>query len=149
MRPIAVVPVDVLADVGPRFAHAGVGPQVHPLVFDRAPDPLDEHVIPPGAAAVHGELGARVLDRIDKVLGGELAALVGVDMTFPKAHWTQIYSTNPLERLNAEIKRRTNVVGIFPNDASITRLVGAMMLEQNDEWALNRRYMQQYFPIQV
>ena len=63
-------------------------------------------------------------------------------MTFPRAHWTQIYSTNPLERLNAEIKRRTNVVGIFPNDASITRLVGAMMMEQNDEWSLNRRYMQ-------
>jgi len=63
-------------------------------------------------------------------------------MTFPRAHWPQIYSTNPLERLNAEIKRRTNVVGIFPNDAAITRLVGAMMLEQNDEWALNRRYMQ-------
>ena len=55
---------------------------------------------------------------------------------------TQIYSTNPLERLNAEIKRRTNVMGIFPNDASITRLVGAMMLEQNDEWSLNRRYME-------
>jgi putative transposase len=70
-------------------------------------------------------------------------------MTFPRAHWTQIYSTNPLERLNAEIKRRTNVVGIFPNDASITRLVGAMMLEQNDEWSLNRRYMQQYFPIRA
>jgi len=63
-------------------------------------------------------------------------------MTFPRAHWTQIYSTNPLERLNAEIKRRTRVVGIFPNDASITRLVGAMMLEQNDESSLNRRYMQ-------
>jgi putative transposase len=63
-------------------------------------------------------------------------------MTFPRAHWTQIYSTNPLERLNAEIKRRTNVVGIFPNDAAIVRLVGAMMLEQNDEWSLNRRYMQ-------
>lgn len=62
-------------------------------------------------------------------------------MTFPRAHWAQIYSTNPLERLNAEIKRRTNVVGIFPNDASITRLVGAMMLEQNDEWSLNRRYV--------
>ena len=51
-------------------------------------------------------------------------------MTFPRAHWTQIYSTNPLERLNAEIKRRTNVVGIFPDDASIVRLVGATMLEQ-------------------
>jgi putative transposase len=59
----------------------------------------------------------------------------------PRAHWTQIYSTNPRERLNAEIKRRTNVVGIFPNDASIVRLVGTMMLEQNDEWSLNRRYM--------
>jgi hypothetical protein len=47
-------------------------------------------------------------------------------MTFPRAHWAQIYSTNPLERLNAEIKRRTNVVGIFPNDAAIVRLVGAM-----------------------
>lgn len=63
-------------------------------------------------------------------------------MSFPRAHWPQIYSTNPLERLNAEIKRRTNVVGIFPNDAAIVRLVGAMMLEQNDEWSLNRRYMQ-------
>jgi len=63
-------------------------------------------------------------------------------MTFPWAHWAQIYSTNLLERLNAEIKRRTDVVGIFPNYASITRLVGAMMLEQNDEWSLNRRCMQ-------
>jgi putative transposase len=54
-------------------------------------------------------------------------------MTFPRAHWKQTYSTNPLERFNAEIKRRTNVVGIFPNDASITRPVGAMMLERNDE----------------
>ena len=63
-------------------------------------------------------------------------------MGFPKAHRTQIHSTNPLERLNAEIKRRTNVVGIFPNEAAIKRLVGAMLLEQNDEWQLNRRYMQ-------
>jgi putative transposase len=63
-------------------------------------------------------------------------------MEFPKAHRVQIASTNPLERLNAEIKRRTNVVGIFPNDASIVRLVGALLLEQNDEWQLQRRYMQ-------
>jgi putative transposase len=63
-------------------------------------------------------------------------------MGFPKAHRTQIHSTNPLERLNAEVKRRTNVIGIFPNDRAIIRLVGALMLEQNDEWSLQRRYMQ-------
>lgn len=62
-------------------------------------------------------------------------------MSFPKAHRVQIHSTNPLERLNAEIKRRTNVVGIFPNEPAITRLVGALLLEQNDEWQLQRRYL--------
>ncbi len=62
-------------------------------------------------------------------------------MAFPKNHWNQLHSTNPLERLNKEIKRRTNVIGIFPNDNAIIRLVGALMLEQNDEWAVTRRYM--------
>jgi putative transposase len=64
-------------------------------------------------------------------------------MDFPKAHRKQIASTNPLARVNAEIKRRTDVIGIFPNDAAIVRLVGALLLEQNDEWRLQRRrYMQ-------
>jgi putative transposase len=63
-------------------------------------------------------------------------------MGFPRVHRLQIHSTNPLERLNAEVKRRTNVVGIFPNERAIIRPVGAMMIEQNDEWSLQRRYMQ-------
>ena len=63
-------------------------------------------------------------------------------MTFPVQHRTKLHSTNPLERLNKEVKRRADVVGIFPNEASITRLIGAVLLEQNDEWLLQHRYMQ-------
>jgi putative transposase len=60
---------------------------------------------------------------------------------FPQAHWRQLWSTNPLERTNKEIKRRTDVVGVFPNPAALLRLAGAVLIEQHDEWAASdRRY---------
>jgi putative transposase len=64
-------------------------------------------------------------------------------MAFPLEHWTRIYSTNPLERLNKEVKRRTNVVGVFPDEAAVVRLIGALLLEQADEWEVDRRYFSQ------
>ena len=62
-------------------------------------------------------------------------------MTFPKAHRTKLHSTNTLERLNREVKRRADVVGIFPNEASVVRLIGAVLMEANDEWSLQHRYL--------
>ena len=62
-------------------------------------------------------------------------------MSFPREHWTQIAGTNPLERVNRKVKRRSDVIGICPNDDAIIRLAGALMLETSDDWAVARRYI--------
>ena len=60
---------------------------------------------------------------------------------FPVAHWKRIYTSNPIERLNKEIKRRTNCVGIFPNDDALTRLLGAILIQQDEDWIDSKAFM--------
>ena len=83
-------------------------------------------------------MGERWPKAADVLLAGEEDVLSY--MTFPPEHWTRIYSTNPLERLNREVKRRTNVVGIFPDSDAVLRLVGSVLIEIHEEWQTGRRY---------
>jgi transposase-like protein len=97
-----------------------------------------------GARQVWRQVADQLRPRWPKLaaLMDESEADVLAYMTFPAQHRTKLHSTNPLERLNKEVKRRADVVGIFPGEASITRLIGAVLLEANDEWQLQHRYMQ-------
>jgi len=95
------------------------------------------------ASKIWWQVADQLQPRLPKLaaLMDDVEADVIAFMAFPKTHWPKLHSTNPIERLNKEVKRRADVVGIFPNEASIRRLVGAVLLEQNEEWQLQHRYM--------
>jgi putative transposase len=100
----------------------------------------------PSAEEVWAQHG-RVVEQLQERLADAATLLVGAAddilafTAFPSEHWRQIWSNNPLERLHREIRRRTDVVGIFPNRAAVIRLVGAVLAEQHDDWLVARRYM--------
>ena len=124
----------------PKRAQPAVATMVRTIY--QQPSPEEVH-------AQHRRVVAQLQARFPKA--AELLAEAGPDILafagFPVAHWRQIWSNNPLERLNKEIRRRTDVVGIFPNRSAIRRLIGAVLAEQHDEWATSRRYLNLAGPV--
>jgi putative transposase len=118
----------------PKSAHGLVAPLVRSIFEQPDAD---------SAWAQHARVVEQLVGRFDAAadLLAESADEILAFTCFPKAHWRQLRSNNPLERLNKEIRRRTDVVGIFPNRAAVIRLVGAVLAEQHDEWQVARRYM--------
>ena len=118
----------------PKSAQSFVATMVRSIFAQPDADSVDEQ---------HARIVAQLEDRFPEAAalleeaGPEILAFTG----FPKEHWRQLWSNNSLERLNKEIRRRTDVVGIFPDRPSIVRLAGALLAEQHDEWAVARRYM--------
>jgi putative transposase len=118
----------------PKAVHGIVAPLVRSIFEQPDAD---------SAWAQHARVVEQLTGRFDPAaeLLAEAAHEILAFTAFPKAHWRQLRSNNPLERLNKEIRRRTDVVGIFPNRSAVIRLVGAVLAEQHDEWQVARRYM--------
>jgi transposase-like protein len=117
----------------PKSAQAMVAATVRPI-FQQSSRGEAQAQLRQVCAALRG----RFAEAVELLESAEEEILAFYD--FPPEHWRQVYSTNPLERLNKELKRRSAVVGIFPNRGAVLRLFGALLAEQNDEWLVARHY---------